>query len=472
MRKRINGSTSLRLPIYLTIVYLIASLVIYVLCPYNWPTKMPVLFWTLNVLYIAALVGGYFLGQRIHFRLKLIQWNEKTEKYLFVVLSVLSIFNFIVYLILVFRSYGLATLDFGKLFAEMGKGLKNPGYGYYMHYMRQKSLDGTDVLGGTAFTVFNLGWSFLKMPIIILSVLYFRKLKLYGKIFTVAYLALVVVYYVSIGTNIQFLHVILLVLLPVILELFDLGFAGKLTPKKLIKPVCLVALCGVLFACYFGYMIQSRSNTYGYDVDEYQIAGLSPTQKPEETEPEETQAPEETVPNQIPAAPKPTSRLEKLWMSGSSYLTQGYYGMSQALTVDWTPMFGLGNSMFVVNIISGNIHDIDQYTYQVKLEPFGWDSDVRWHSIYTWIANDVSFYGVVVVMLLIGLIFGMMFKDAIVTQNPFARASVFFYILMMLFIPCNNQVGQTADNLLGFLMLILLWLIFKKEKVYEISESK
>ena len=457
-RKRKNKY--LRLPIYLTVLYLLASLVIYVLCPYNWPTKRPVLFWTLNILYIAALTGGYFLGQRHRMSLKLITWNEKAEKILFTTLSVLSILNFFVYLILVFRSYGLATLDFKELFIQMGKGLKNPGYGYYMNHVRQQTLDGTDVVGGTLFTLFNLGWSFLKLPIIILSVLYFRKLKLYGKIFTVAYLALVVIYYVSIGTNIQFLHVILLVLLPVILELFDLGHAGKLTPKKFIKPISLVLLCGILFAGYFGYMIQSRSNNYGYDVDEYTIAGLSPTDTPPEIE-----IPDPPVDTPNPVPPKPATRMEKLWMSGSSYLTQGYYGMSQALTVDWTPMYGLGNSMFVVNLISGNIRDIDQYTYQVKLEPYGWDSDVRWHSIYTWIANDVSFYGVIVVMLLIGLIFGMMFRDAIVNKNPFARASVFFYILMMLFIPCNNQVGQTADNLLGFLMLVVLWLICKKPQL-------
>lgn len=461
MKTNKTKGTYLRLPIYLTAVYLIASLVIYVLCPYNWPTKMPGLFWTLNVLYIAALVSGYFLGQRCRFSVGLLKWTPKTEKILYVTLSVLSIVNFLVYLILIFRSYGLDSFDFGKLFTEMGKGLKNPGYGYYMHYKRQQSLDGTDVLGGTAFTLFNLGWCFLKMPIIILSVINFKKLKWYGKVFTVAYLAQIVVYYVSIGTNIQFLHVILLVLMPVILELFDLGHAGKLTPKKLIKPVAMVLLCGVLFAGYFGYMIQSRSNNYGYDVDEYEIAGLSPTDDKEEGE-ESQQGSQNPTP-----APqkKPTSKLQKLWMSGSSYLTQGYYGMSQALTVDWTPMYGLGNSMFVVNIISGNIHDIDQYTYQKKLEPFGWDSDVRWHSIYTWIANDVSFYGVIVVMLLIGLIFGMMFRDAIAKKDPFARASVFFYILMMLFIPCNNQVGQTADNLLGFLMLVLLWLVFKKQNL-------
>ena len=460
MKLKIQNSTSLRFPIYLTLVYLIATLIIYVLCPYNWPTKLPWLFYTLNILYIGALVGGYFFGQKHRLSLGKIQWNESKTDLMCFILSIASIVNFLVYIVTIFRSYGLGTLDFGTLFTEMGKGLRNPGYGYYMNYMRQQNLEGAQVLGGTLFTLFNLCWSFLKNPIIILSMLYFKRLKVYGKIFTAAYLALVIVYYISIGTNIQFLHVILLILLPVILEVFDLWHAGQMRPKKLLKPIAMVLACGILLAAYFGYMIQSRSNTYGYDVDDYKIAGLAPTPEDEPTEPVEdpSQGPE------LPAPPKKQAgALEKLWISGSSYLTQGYYGMSQALTVDWTPMFGIGNSMFLVNLISNSIYDVDQYTYQVKLEQFGWDSDVRWHSIYTWIANDVSFYGVILVMFLIGLLFGMMFKDAIVVKNPFARASVFFFILMMLFIPCNNQVGQTADNLLGFLALIFLWLLCKKE---------
>ncbi len=462
MKLKIKNSTSLRFPIYLTLCYLIATLIIYVLCPYNWPTKMPWLFYTLNILYIGALVGGYLFGQKHRLSLGLIGWDEKKTDLLCLILSIASILNFLVYIITIFRSYGLGSLDFSTLFSEMGKGLKNPGYGYYMNYMRQQGAEGSEVLGGTLFTLFNLGWSFLKNPIIILSMLYFKRLKSYGKIFTVSYLVLVVIYYISIGTNIQFFHVILLILLPVLLEVFDLWHAGQMKPKKLIKPIVLTVTCFALLAGYFGYMIQSRSSTYGYEVEDYTIGGIGI--EPEEEEPTE---PVED-PGQTPAVPTPTKQpanaLEKLWISGSSYLTQGYYGMSMALGENWTPMFGIGNSMFLVNLISNSIYDVDQFTYQVKLEKYGWDSDVRWHSIYTWIANDVSFFGVIIVMALIGLLFGMMFKDAIRVKNPFARASVFFFILMMLFIPCNNQVGQTADNLLGFLTLIGLWLICKKDE--------
>ena len=63
-----------------------------------------------------------------------------------------------------------------------------------------------------------------------------------------------------------------------------------------------------------------------------------------------------------------------------------------------------------------------------------------------------------------GKLFGGMFKDAIKNQNPFALASIFFFMLMMIFIPCNNQIGQTNDNLCPFILLVLIWLICKREK--------
>ena len=91
----------------------------------------------------------------------------------------------------------------------------------------------------------------------------------------------------------------------------------------------------------------------------------------------------------------------------------------------------------------------------------GWDSDIQWHSMYTWLANDVSFFGVILVMLVIGLLFGAMFRDAITTANPFAKISIFYFILMMLFIPCNNQIAQKADTLFSFILVVACWLISK-----------
>jgi len=64
-------------------------------------------------------------------------------------------------------------------------------------------------------------------------------------------------------------------------------------------------------------------------------------------------------------------------------------------------------------------------------------------------------------MAIIGWMFGSMFKDAITTQNPFASASIFYYMLLVLFMPCNNQIGQRADTLVSFLFLIFCWYISK-----------
>jgi len=443
-----HNDKSLLFPIWLSVFYLAVTLIIYELCPYDWPTQNPVLFYSLNILYILALLFGYLLGQRHCFRLRVFLWTEKTTDILVKIVSVAIIINFFMYLIYVFRDYGFRTFDIVGLCKEMAVGLKNPGIGYLNHLKRLEVLDGPIVMGGYVYTVFNLLWGFVKVPVSILALMYFKRLKLYGKIFTVLYLLLVIVYYISIGTNIQFLHVLLLLVLPVVMETFDKWYSKELNAKAIIKLVAFVLVAVVLLCAYFGWMMESRSDASGYEIDEYPISGIVPDNS-------------QNTPSQ--EMPVWLRKINNLWISFSSYLSQGYYGMSQALGLEWTPMFGLGNSMFVVDMISDHIYDIDQFTYQVKLEPFGWDSDVRWHSMYTWIANDVSFYGVILVMFVIGILFGMMFKDAVVNKNPLARCSIFFYILMLIFIPCNNQVAQSNETFCPFILLILLWLLFGRQ---------
>lgn len=452
-----TNQIAIKLPIYLSVIYLIFTLIVYILCPYDWPTQKPFLFYGLNILYIAALYLGYRFGQKRETRFRGIKWSEDKINRLAGIISVMVVINFIMYAIYIFRCYGFKELNFSGLCEQMGIGLRQPGLGYHLHCERQKVLDGPNVMGGTLYTVISLLWAFFKNSVAIGSVMYFKRLKLFGKIFTVAYFVMVVLFYMSIGTNIQILHIFLMVELPTILEFFELWYRKELNGRKIIRLLGFFLVGLMAVALYFGWMMESRSNTYGYEIDEYSIGGITPGETtPTEVVPAETTS-VETTPAE-PGSPL-AQKLRNFWISFSSYLTQGYYGMSQALTLDWTPMFGLGNSMFVVEMITDNLVDIHQYTYQAKLEPLGWDSQVRWHSIYTWIANDVSFYGVPLVMFLIGAIFGMMFKDAIVTKNPFARISIFFYILLILFIPCNNQIAQSNENLCAFLLLIAMWII-------------
>lgn len=475
-----SQNKALKFPIYLTLFYLVLTLIIYVLCPYDWPTKKPSLFYSLNILYICALYFGYQIGQKREIRFRWIEWTDaKTDK-LMLLISFMTAINFTMYLVHVFRTYGYATFDFEGLIKAMSIGWKQPAMGYYLNIVRAERLEGANVVGGTAFTIMNLLWGFFKNAVAILSVLYFKKMKAIGKIFTVAYLLLVVAFYFSIGTNIQIFHVFLLLELPIILDTFDCWYHKELTAKKVVKLFACLMVGMLMVAAYFGYMMESRSSTYGYEISEYSIGG----NVPEKTEPStpEPSTPEPSTPE--PSTPEPSEylheersspilkKIKNFWISASSYLTQGYYGMSQALTLDWVPMYGVGNSMFLVDIISNNFYDIDQFTYQVRLEPYGWDSDTNWHSMYTWLANDVSFYGVVLVMLVIGLFFGMMFKDALLTKNPFARASIFFYILLLLFIPCNNQIAQSNENICAFLLLIALWLCCGRDSKKDATDEK
>lgn len=449
--RAIGGATLL--PIRLTLIYLVISLLMYEFGVFDWITYKPILFYGLMISYLTALWAGYRVGIRHTFK-KAVEWKENSIDRWIPWLTVLVVLGYLLYIVNMFRSYGLKTFDFPKLFSDMLVGIRNPGLGYSMNIQRKLTLDSSMIMGGSIVTLINYAWSFLRYPVLLLSMVYFKKLPIVGKIVMVLYLITMALYYLSIGTTIDILTVFLWIELPVLLRAFAAGHKKQLDKKQVLRLLAGL-LAGILFlGCYFGWMMLSRGGINNYDQPEYNVGGVHLS--------------EGTVPS-APNGEGGSGSLSqyvppivmKVWVSATSYLTQGYYGMSQALTLPWKPMYGVGNSMFLVDFISDNFYDVDQFTYQVRMEPMGWDSDIQWHSMYTWLANDVSFFGVILVMLLIGLLFGAMFRDAITTENPFAKISVFYFILMMLFIPCNNQIAQKSDTLFSFVLVVLCWLISK-----------
>ena len=467
-------------PIRLSVIYLLFSLFIFIVSPFQWEVDRPILFYCLLISYIFFLWFGYRVGLMFQFG-NAYEWTEQHTDFLIRLISPFIILNVIFYIINIFRDYGLSSFDFIELAKQMWIGIQNPGQGYINRLFRVQTLQGSDVVGGYWFTLINYFWAFFKYPIVILSMLYFKRLKLYAKIFTLIYLALVIIFYVSIGTNIDVLTVFLFFELPIILKTFVLWNKRKINKKHIIKLIVSILIGIMIIFCYFTWMMISRGGINSYDDPSYNVGGVTIDIGQNEVDSEVSQGGriDESEKNSVSGDPQGAGEalnssitdsgskltvppiLMKFWISFSSYFTQGYYGFAQALTVPWTPMFGLGNSMFVVDFVTEHIYDIDQYTYQMKLESLGWDSDIQWHSMYTWIANDVSFYGVIVVMLLIGVIFGAIFKDAISKENPFAKACIFYFILMILFIPCNNQLAQRPDTLFSFVFLIICWILSK-----------
>ena len=441
---------ALLLPCLCVAVYLISVLLLYEFGPVDWPTHKPVLFYTLQFLYIVFFVWGYYAG----FKSKLPharQWSKKqTRKLLrslpfWVVLSI--IFNFIKMI----RSYGIKSLDFLSILKRFISGLLDAGASYREVGRLSKILVSNDVYGGKLFTLSNFLWAFFDMNIIFLAILYFPSGNKRQKILTAVLFLEIVIYYMSIGTSIGVFRLLLSIFVFVFIASQSLcgGIAAHFKVQKNSGKKALI--CGVLllsaFIAYFVVMLKSRGGILNWDKSGFSIGGVSLDY------------------DSIMFKILPTFLFIPL-ISVASYVTQGLYGFSLSLELPWIPMFGLGGSMWVVNLLARHGVNIGQFTYQSRImERFNWDDRVQWASMYTWAANDLSLYGVILWMFLIGYVFALVYRDSVTTKNPFAKLLVVYFALMCIFMPGNNQVFQIVDTHFAFITAFIAWLVTTRVRV-------
>jgi len=153
----------------------------------------------------------------------------------------------------------------------------------------------------------------------------------------------------------------------------------------------------------------------------------------------------------------------------TSYLTQGYYALYLSLDEPFVPMFGVGNSMFLYRNAARltGLDEIEDMPYPARIERrYGWDAYGNWSSIYPWIASDVSFPGTILVVFLIGRLFALSWLDTLKGANPFAVAIFAEFIIMLFYFPANNQVLQSGEGLISFIVILLLWLRTRRKSVY------
>lgn len=151
----------------------------------------------------------------------------------------------------------------------------------------------------------------------------------------------------------------------------------------------------------------------------------------------------------------------------SLYLTHGYYALYLSLNREFVPMYGVGHSVFLtrqVVRVTGD-GDIERMSYPARIERDGWNATGLWSSIYPWMASDVSFPGAILVVFLIGMLFGLVWLDATRAANPFAVALLGIVLIMLFYFPANNQVLQSGEGTTAFWGTLALWLITRRREV-------
>jgi hypothetical protein len=138
-----------------------------------------------------------------------------------------------------------------------------------------------------------------------------------------------------------------------------------------------------------------------------------------------------------------------------TYLAQGYYHTCFAFDLDFRSTGLLGNNVALISLARVFGLDVWDDTYMHRLHPKGIDEFGNWHSAYTWFASDVSYYGVPVVLGLLGFLFGVSWAQGL--RGDFLSRVVFIVFgNVLLFLFANTT--YLSSVFYAVMVFVPLWL--------------
>ncbi len=442
-------------PLKIIILYLVLSLILFAFGPFAWEVKKFFSFWILNILYIFFFSIGWIVsiskGNRNIISDRIIKptWYFKTCTFWIII-------NFVYEFITMCRRLAMKSLNLNELLFNLLLSIRNPGAAYDIFQKKSELLTGASVVGGVVFSIFSYMFEFISLVILLLSTIYFKQLSTKNKFLVCITYITIIISYLATGTNIGVFRVILIFLSLLYYKYIQkqciknnssISINKRNIKARQIKVIAFLSI--IIFLCIFNRVMQSRSGILLWEESSYNIGGYQINK------------------NSVFFKILPSSLL-MLFVALSGYITQGYQGMALALELPWKPTFLIGNSPAIIKILSkySSIDLIRCNTYQYRLTDYaGWDEFVRWHSMYTWFANDYSFLGVCFVMFVFGFVYSLALKDFVFNANPYAFIILFYCTLGVLFIPCNNQIFQTTYTCFSFFTSFILWLLSRKKSL-------
>lgn len=144
----------------------------------------------------------------------------------------------------------------------------------------------------------------------------------------------------------------------------------------------------------------------------------------------------------------------------TSYWVQGYNGLALSFDEPFVFCYGLGNSRIAATYADKYLGtDVVNATYPARVEMItGWDSKVNWHTIFPWLASDVTFPGSIVLIGFFSYLMALSWQDSICLKNPLAISMFSQLVIMFSYITANNQALQSGEGYLGFWVTLWVWL--------------
>ena len=428
-RLRITRKVKL-LPIAFFEVYLLITVLLFAFGPWPWPVSNPAQLYTFLAVCHLALGVGYWAAVKRQRSVEITSGLPKPERMVyFSVLTCLCLF--------------LPTL-FVRTGGQVDilAGLLDPGTAYLTTRMavRNSSRNYTEYV---RMLVSPLIWS--TYP---LTMVFWRRLSRPLRFAAVAAILGEAIVYVAIGTNKGLVDIALLA--PWLLLLRSRDPQRMLRFRRVVATSLLVLIAAYAFLLFLERGMNGRAGgTYSPIMDLGHGRVIIVDRSDESA---------------IPA-----------WPAVTGYITQGYYGLSLALTEPFVWTYGFGHSRVLGWIAEKLVFGEDTLwnrTYISRAaERYGWHREIRWHSIYPWIASDVSFWGTPLVVFAIGYLFGKSWLDSL-GGNPYAIVVFSLLAIALYYMSANNQVEQASDTVVVFWAFLVIWLRTRRTRRRRISAHR
>ncbi len=447
------------IPLILTGTFFAVTIFLSAFGPMDWHIQNPVKLYSFLLVALVALCGGYLLST---FKFK------PVNKIMNVNISKIVIICSIIYIALFFPLCKSLT---GSWYPNVYLGVSNTGVAYQIAKYYSE-------YGSKMVFYINILLSPFVFAIRPFTLFFWKRLSVVAKIFGVAVILLEISLGIAQGLNKQVADIVI----QLVLILFIMIFANKKETKKqnaihAIKLLSLILVICLTFVLYYGNSMRNRvsmdkimfdNNIINEDIIDIKELEKLENQNNRVEEVDElitTNAKfnfatekENTIWNIMP------SKVKSIVNFLTSYFCHGYKGLSYAMEQEFTSSYGLGFSQFFrhnfCKLIGGEAFEKQVYslTYMGKIDAF-WPTGSNWSTFFIFPASDISFFGTILLVFLIGFLFGLAWKDAMSNGNPFALMSFFGFVTMTFYFSANNQMFQMGDTFIAFSFSIILWLI-------------
>lgn len=172
------------------------------------------------------------------------------------------------------------------------------------------------------------------------------------------------------------------------------------------------------------------------------------------------------VENCVPGAtaPAPTI-LDSIVVYFATYASQSFEGLGRALNGDWSFGGGYSHSLALKGIVEGVLGERSQPVITDQLDRFGWSAVEHWSTGLAFLANDVPWVVVPLIVGIQGAFLAIVWKSA-VRRADWLSITLFGYSWLSLFFMMQNlQLAVSGPIYFGYWVLVVLYLVrFLRER--------